>query len=1114
MALDFVASGDKLTTASFAVPTAVTFTAWVKDVDFTTSSGPRILENATGPTTRWFLDSADGSIVYQRLFSTTAEWRASLGSVDWSQWHHLAVTHNAANASNDPIFYLDGVPLTLSLDNNSSGAAVTTSSAMTIGNRPSDGRPLGTLAWLGIYSTVLSQGQIRQAMDSGATPGNQFALYGLEVDGATFVDLSGSGLTATKVGTPTFLSGPPLNGGPSGVPIVDTFNRADGTLGSPWTNITGTGDVISNTAGDTGAWLAQYGTTDYTNLAASFRVATLPANLNRYQLYYRYDPGSQNGYRTEFYRDDSQTDYWITSKIVGGVATSLMAGTTQELAVGDSLGIFVLGDSISLMHRPAGGVWTVIDTVTDTTYSAGGKVAIGAGGSTARLDNFALGEISGPVGFESKIPALLGGPIQTTAILPGEIDLHFLSEITVEPGDEITPPEIEPSHISPHYTIRAFRPGYVQIPITSGDESYHSEDYWASVSMPAPGISEGFARWNENWISPGLTMDDMDLLTMNELDTFMMFQLEESGAIGYEVDWDYAPRASITVGTDGLVLQSTYEYDNLMRSPFNGAGPYFIELILRDFPAQSDPEHLDLDNSFVTFIDRDGAINRIPFSDSLEDLTAGGNVPWRINRDQLDQVDLEHIRRINIELIAEGGDFVFACESMRLMDSSYDYPEIAIDTKAGWLVKNPSRIGSSVPDTQAEVNDILIDGQPVKNVSEVINFHIGQLDTDPHTLFVFLRYDEDQEQFIAAQITITASSTSIELIDNEGAGVFTTQAASFGGLTENSDYYLILTAENERFKAQIYRAIGFTLGTKLMELSRTVVVTESGQIGLSFDPSHYDLGINFMYPLNTSIATYESKAFRSLSPVAGVSLYPNSSNQFPILNAENFVVSTAYNPFNSALDEDGLNQVVLTVDSSVTDNSPTSFRVQKHRELSYIGGIEYDGIITVNDLAYTSLTGSIRFDNYLDYGKFAVVLFDKHGQNVAFFAELEGLVPNKWNSFRVPFTSQDSYLNEFILQIVHIGALEDSPPNEPATASFYLDNIQLEHLSILWEASNDGGDTYLRFNDTINKRYQGVVFPEPGPNVLIRARALTSQAWISGYQLVPHYAKPGKLIPA
>jgi hypothetical protein len=105
-------------------------------------------------------------------------------------------------------------------------------------------------------------------------------------------------------------------------------------------------------------------------------------------------------------------------------------------------------------------------------------------------------------------------------------------------------------------------------------------------------------------------------------------------------------------------------------------------------------------------------------------------------------------------------------------------------------------------------------------------------------------------------------------------------------------------------------------------------------------------------------------------------------------------------------------------------------------------------------------------------------------------------------------------LNEFILQIVHIGALEDSPPNEPATASFYLDNIQLEHLSILWEASNDGGDTYLRFNDTINKRYQGVVFPEPGPNVLIRARALTSQAWISGYQLVPHYAKPGKLIPA
>lgn len=214
MALNFAASGDKLTTATFVVPTQITYAAWVKDPPFA-NGGPRIFENTT-PTTRFFFGS-DGTLIYQRLFSVTQEWQvspANLGSPDWTQWHHVAVSHDASSNANDPVFYLDGQVKTISsFPASRSGSVNTTTNVMNIGNRPSNGRYSGWLEYVGIYNAVLSQANVQSMLSNAHYASNRFANWTLSPDGATFADISASGLTATKAGAPVFGSGPTLSSG-------------------------------------------------------------------------------------------------------------------------------------------------------------------------------------------------------------------------------------------------------------------------------------------------------------------------------------------------------------------------------------------------------------------------------------------------------------------------------------------------------------------------------------------------------------------------------------------------------------------------------------------------------------------------------------------------------------------------------------------------------------------------------------------------------------------------------------------------------------------------------------------------------------------------------------
>jgi len=155
-------------------------------------------------------------------------------------------------------------------------------------------------------------------------------------------------------------------------------------------------------------------------------------------------------------------------------------------------------------------------------------------------------------------------------------------------------------------------------------------------------------------------------------------------------------RRSVTVGTPQTVT-STFTDD--IFTDFSNAA--FIELVLRDFPAQAATVRLDLANSFIDFTsDNYGPkTDSIRFNQSLNSLTAGGNLTFRINRNLLVNSTLTNITGVRFRLTAAGtGTMTFIASAMRIIpQTGYTYREIDVDTKQQVLARSVPVAGGSEP---------------------------------------------------------------------------------------------------------------------------------------------------------------------------------------------------------------------------------------------------------------------------------------------------------------------------------------------------------------------------------------------------------------------------------
>jgi hypothetical protein len=189
-------------------------------------------------------------------------------------------------------------------------------------------------------------------------------------------------------------------GGMGSTAILDNFNRADespiaGNWGSPLTPSYKKPSLISNQMAananpDAKAWwnASQFGP----NCEAYVTITYKPQTGECVNVMLRASNvglATLSGYWGEACTA-SGADTWDLYRFDSGIVTHIGTTGTSEFAVGDGIGIEAIGSAIKLYQRTS-GVWTVRVSVTDTTYTTAGYLAVGMEDAPQTLDDFGGG---------------------------------------------------------------------------------------------------------------------------------------------------------------------------------------------------------------------------------------------------------------------------------------------------------------------------------------------------------------------------------------------------------------------------------------------------------------------------------------------------------------------------------------------------------------------------------------------------------------------------------------------------------------------------------------------------------------------------------------------------
>lgn len=187
--------------------------------------------------------------------------------------------------------------------------------------------------------------------------------------------------------------------------ILDTFTRANSTgLGANWTQASGQMNIVSNAAVPiTGGSASDKYYWNPTVFGANEEIYTTISNKgtngDSLKLYARLNVATGNGYKLE-------------PDLVNGVinlfsqttSNNLIFTKSQAFSTGDSLGMSLNGNIISIFYKPNGGSWGLEGSLTDSSISAGGNLELGSdtgAGATPNIafTNFGGGNIGGCAAF-------------------------------------------------------------------------------------------------------------------------------------------------------------------------------------------------------------------------------------------------------------------------------------------------------------------------------------------------------------------------------------------------------------------------------------------------------------------------------------------------------------------------------------------------------------------------------------------------------------------------------------------------------------------------------------------------------------------------------------------
>lgn len=180
--------------------------------------------------------------------------------------------------------------------------------------------------------------------------------------------------------------------------VLDSFDRADSaSLGASWTPQFDSFKIVSNqcavTTSDTYTAVL-YGTAFANDQEVYLTLSTISTVFNYGRLWVRSSSSTDPEVASYSLSWDAEFGTITVNDVTSTVETQLGATITQSLSSGDSVGLSIIGSTITVYYKASGGSWNSLATRTDSAHSTGAYLAMEVYGKTAsRFDNFGGGSI-------------------------------------------------------------------------------------------------------------------------------------------------------------------------------------------------------------------------------------------------------------------------------------------------------------------------------------------------------------------------------------------------------------------------------------------------------------------------------------------------------------------------------------------------------------------------------------------------------------------------------------------------------------------------------------------------------------------------------------------------
>ena len=648
-----------------------------------------------------------------------------------------------------------------------------------------------------------------------------------------------------------------------------------------------------------------------------------------------------------------------------------------------------------------------------------------------------------------------------------------------------------------HYDLRAFH-GNVNTTFTQLDYNFwHGYPYNSmsnyNVSDPRPlGVLFGGETWTGGAVGKNATYRYSPTLTMNvavpgvdssygpsTYGTSSFYGMRVTQATGtFSGDSTSADPGTYGVATLGVGLYHGPEFvigDDI--SAFNdptGTHQYFIEIVLRNFPAQAAGTHFDLTNSWFDISSsiemQDAKTDTFKFSDSLNSVSAGGDTYLKFPVSGIVDADKTNIQAVRFRMRSVGGTSTLIAQAVRIVRDDYAFKQIDIDTKTKELARSIPQAGGSEP--SSVYGELYFKKERPRDTVYVAAFNAGHHPSGAdNRLRLFFRTKTNGDR-IEVEFTSrnTQSRLQIHQILNGSASDLFATPINTNILTEEAFYYLVVTLSDTTVTATIYNASGISLGSQVYTTGAvTVGLTGPGLIGYSFEPYNYDFTLQYLGPQKSYFAKFQSTTFGSRKLVEGATLYPVNSTPVNVLDG---LTPDAWGDASLVIDANG--------DTVITR-----------------AGTEIQGGARWLPATFTGDTGQLLIHGWLwptvANGTYRAALLDIY-DNVKWIGNLSDVQPNTWNEFTLSVTANLLPSNS-ILHIQHLGQYN---------SIFKLRDVVLGYKTVTWNASPDNTN-WQPFLNAVGEQYSGILFPKPTIDFKIQAYATSDLGWISGYELVPKY---------